>query len=332
LHPYTHVNIIRALLAGGYRPVFADISVPTLSLDLTAAKERLDPNVRVLLWTHLFGIISDMSAAAAFAQQYHLHFVEDVSQAVGCYWNKRPVGSFGTAAIASCAGLKPCATIRGGVLLDDQLPVGEPPAAIFPPALRDQAIRYLAYDLATHSPLYALLQPAERLLLRHYPAWYDRIFAETIPSWTELPAACPPYFSAAQAQLGLDLLNGHAAGAIRRRELISMLLPMIAACPRAWLPLMPAAALHSFWRFPLFVPRRDRWRSRLAGHGIATAVDPLPAWWINSPWQEEISALPGCRFLRDTALLLPVYDGLPDSAIKQLAAAVNDCLLHRDCQ
>jgi dTDP-4-amino-4,6-dideoxygalactose transaminase len=90
-----------AILAAGAQPVFGDIDPVTLTLDPARLAECLGPAVKAILPVHLYGNPADMQAIMAFAEEHHLHVIEDCAQAHGARIDGKRVGTFGEISIFS---------------------------------------------------------------------------------------------------------------------------------------------------------------------------------------------------------------------------------------
>ena len=87
----------------GFIPVFVDIELDTLNLDLDLVEEVLeqDPDIRVITFAHVLGNPPDMNRLMALVEKYNLILLEDCCDGLGTTYNGRPLGSFGE--MASCS-------------------------------------------------------------------------------------------------------------------------------------------------------------------------------------------------------------------------------------
>jgi dTDP-4-amino-4,6-dideoxygalactose transaminase len=116
-----------AILHRGARPVFADIDPRTYNLDPGAVADVLTrtSEVRAILPVHLYGLPCPMDALMRLAREHDLVVIEDAAQAHGAAFQGRRVGTFGLAGAFSFYPSKNLTTGEGGMLVTDDLSLGE---------------------------------------------------------------------------------------------------------------------------------------------------------------------------------------------------------------
>ena len=87
----------------GFTPVFVDIELDTLNLDLDQCERVLaaDPEIRVITFAHVLGNPPNMDKLMALVEKYDLLLLEDCCDALGSTYRDRPLGSYGI--MASCS-------------------------------------------------------------------------------------------------------------------------------------------------------------------------------------------------------------------------------------
>lgn len=87
----------------GFEPVFVDIELDTLNLDLDKVEEALanDPDIKVITFAHVLGNPPNMSRLMELVNKHNLILLEDCCDALGSYYGGKPLGSFGE--MASCS-------------------------------------------------------------------------------------------------------------------------------------------------------------------------------------------------------------------------------------
>lgn len=87
----------------GFTPVFVDIELDTLNLDLDQVERALeaDPEIRVITFAHVLGNPPKMDRLMALVEKYNLILLEDCCDALGSTYDGKPLGSFGE--MASCS-------------------------------------------------------------------------------------------------------------------------------------------------------------------------------------------------------------------------------------
>lgn len=86
----------------GFEPVFLDIELDTLNLDLTRAEELIvKENIRIITFAHVLGNPPNMDKVMELVHRYDLILLEDCCDALGSTYDGKPLGSFGQ--MASCS-------------------------------------------------------------------------------------------------------------------------------------------------------------------------------------------------------------------------------------
>lgn len=94
---------INPIIQNGFTPVFVDVTLPDLNLDLDQVEKVLesDPGIRGIMFAHVLGNPPDMDRVMALVEKYELVFVEDACDALGSFYDGRKLGSFGD--ISTCS-------------------------------------------------------------------------------------------------------------------------------------------------------------------------------------------------------------------------------------
>jgi len=86
----------------GFEPVFLDIEIDTLNLDLTKAEDLIKQHdIKVITFAHVLGNPPNMDDVMALVKKYNLVLLEDCCDALGTNYDGQPLGSFGD--MASCS-------------------------------------------------------------------------------------------------------------------------------------------------------------------------------------------------------------------------------------
>jgi CDP-6-deoxy-D-xylo-4-hexulose-3-dehydrase len=87
----------------GFEPVFVDIELGTLNLDLDHVERVLaeQPDIRVITFAHVLGNPPNMDRLMALIKKHNLILLEDCCDALGSTYDGKPLGSFGE--MASCS-------------------------------------------------------------------------------------------------------------------------------------------------------------------------------------------------------------------------------------
>ena len=94
---------LNPMLQVGFTPVFVDIELDTLNLDLDQTEKVLqeNPDIRVITFAHVLGNCPNMDRVMELVEKYNLIFLEDCCDSLGCTYDGKPLGSFGE--MASCS-------------------------------------------------------------------------------------------------------------------------------------------------------------------------------------------------------------------------------------
>ena len=87
----------------GFEPVFVDIELDTLNIDVGQAARVLEanPDIRVITFAHVLGNPPNMDKVMKLVNEYNLILLEDCCDALGSNYDGKPLGSFGL--MSSCS-------------------------------------------------------------------------------------------------------------------------------------------------------------------------------------------------------------------------------------
>ena len=93
---------LNPILQVGFIPVFLDIELYTLNLDLTKAEDLIkEYGIKVITFAHVLGNPPNMDDVMALVKKYDMILLEDCCDALGSTYDGKPLGSFGE--MASCS-------------------------------------------------------------------------------------------------------------------------------------------------------------------------------------------------------------------------------------
>lgn len=104
---------VNPILQVGFKPIWVDIELDTLNLNLEHVERVLadNPDCRVITFAHVLGNPPAMNQLMELVKQYNLIFLEDCCDALGSTYEGQKLGSFGE--MASCS-FYPAHHITGG--------------------------------------------------------------------------------------------------------------------------------------------------------------------------------------------------------------------------
>lgn len=94
---------LNPIIQSGYEPVFVDVDLPSLNLNLDQVEEVLkkDKSIRGIIFAHVLGNPPDMDRVMRIVKEHNLIFLEDSCDAMGSFYDGRKLGSFGV--MSSCS-------------------------------------------------------------------------------------------------------------------------------------------------------------------------------------------------------------------------------------
>jgi len=101
----------------GLVPVFVDVNLQTLSIDLDSARSALSSKTKAVFLIHVLGQTADMDSMSAFCKETGLILLEDVCESLGAYYNGIHAGNFGVMGSFSSYFSHHISTIEGGVII-----------------------------------------------------------------------------------------------------------------------------------------------------------------------------------------------------------------------
>jgi CDP-6-deoxy-D-xylo-4-hexulose-3-dehydrase len=94
---------INPILQLGFAPIFVDIELDTLNLDLNQVEQACidNPDAKIITFAHVLGNPPNMNRLMEIVEKYNLILLEDCCDALGSTFEGKPLGSFGK--MASCS-------------------------------------------------------------------------------------------------------------------------------------------------------------------------------------------------------------------------------------
>ena len=122
LPSFTFVASANAIITGGAKPVFADISYDTCNIDPASIERMITPETEAIMPVHYAGQSADMGAIMELADKHNLRVIEDSAETIGGTFQGQLTGTFDVGCF-SFYPTKNLTTGEGGMLTtnDDQL-------------------------------------------------------------------------------------------------------------------------------------------------------------------------------------------------------------------
>jgi CDP-6-deoxy-D-xylo-4-hexulose-3-dehydrase len=92
---------INPIFQVGFEPVFVDIDLDTLNLNLDQVEQKASEGAKIITFAHVLGNPPNMDRLMHIIKKYNLVFLEDCCDALGSTYKGLPLGSFGE--MSSCS-------------------------------------------------------------------------------------------------------------------------------------------------------------------------------------------------------------------------------------
>jgi dTDP-4-amino-4,6-dideoxygalactose transaminase len=120
---FTFSASVNPIIYQGAKPVFIDSEEETWNMDpelLEKALKERKKKPKAIIVVHLYGMPARIDEIMSIADKYDIPVIEDAAEALGSFYNGKPLGSFGKMAILSFNGNKIITTSGGGALLSNE--------------------------------------------------------------------------------------------------------------------------------------------------------------------------------------------------------------------
>jgi perosamine synthetase len=107
----TFVSAVQAVTAAGARPVFCEVKMETLNLDISDVERRITDKTKVIMPVHFAGLVCQMDEIMQMAAGRGIRVIDDAAHAFGSTYRQRPVG---TLADMTCFSFDPIKNITCG--------------------------------------------------------------------------------------------------------------------------------------------------------------------------------------------------------------------------
>lgn len=113
---HTWVSDISSVIQCGFEPVFVDINLKTLGMDLDKVFEAISGNTRAVFFSHIQGFNGFNTEFLGRLDEQGIHLIEDVCESHGATHCDRKLGSFGWMSNFSFYYAHHMSTIEGGMV------------------------------------------------------------------------------------------------------------------------------------------------------------------------------------------------------------------------
>jgi CDP-4-dehydro-6-deoxyglucose reductase, E1 len=113
------------LVQSGLVPVIVDIDPKTLNIDPTEIERAIGPKTRGVMIVPVYGNPCDMDAIVALCRRHSLTLIEDCCEALGAFYDGKPLGKFGRVGTFSFYFSHHMTTLEGGICVTDDFDYAE---------------------------------------------------------------------------------------------------------------------------------------------------------------------------------------------------------------
>ena len=114
---YTFVSTANAFVLRGVKPVFIDIDVENLNIDIDQIEKAVTKKTKAIVIVHYAGISCEIDKVKKIAKKRNIYLIEDAAHSILAYYKNKPLGSFGDFATLSFHESKNLHCGQGGALL-----------------------------------------------------------------------------------------------------------------------------------------------------------------------------------------------------------------------
>lgn len=288
----------------GADPVFVDVDVDTLCIDVDAVSRAITPRTKAIIPVHFAGRAADMTRLIALAKQHNLKVMEDAAHALpttcdGCF-----VGALESdITVFSFYANKTITTGEGGMLVT-----------------RDAAIAKRAKVMRLHG----INRDAFDRFTAKVPSWYYEVVAPGFKyNMTDIAAS-----------MGIHQLKKANAFQARRQQIANAYSTALAGLPLVLPPQSAAGDVHSWHLYVIQLTDaapvgRDEFIERMFALGIGMSVHYVPL-HQHPYWRDTYGLTPDMfpvsqRVYERTATL-PLYTRMTDEDVARVVAAVKQSL------
>jgi len=127
LQAFTCNAVPNPVLWAGMEPVYVDCDPDNFNINFDDLDEKIsqNPEAKILIIQHTFGLPADMGRIQKICQEKDLILVEDCAHALGAEFNGRKVGTFGKASFFSFSRDKVISSVYGGMAVTNDDELGE---------------------------------------------------------------------------------------------------------------------------------------------------------------------------------------------------------------
>lgn len=113
----TFVATANAVVNAGFKPVFVDVDLKTLNIDVSQIENAITYRTRAIMPVHLMGKPANMDEIMLIAKKNNLNVIEDAAEAHGAEYKGRKVGTIAPLSAFSLYAAHIITAVEGGMIL-----------------------------------------------------------------------------------------------------------------------------------------------------------------------------------------------------------------------
>jgi dTDP-4-amino-4,6-dideoxygalactose transaminase len=114
--PMTFAASVNVILHSGATPVFVDVSLPDMTIDINQIEDKITPRTRAIMPIHFAGRPCNMDAIMDIAHRHNLLVMEDAAHAIEAMYHGQKIGNIGHLTGFSFYVTKNIVTGEGGMV------------------------------------------------------------------------------------------------------------------------------------------------------------------------------------------------------------------------
>ncbi len=302
--PLTWPSVGNVILSMGAKVVLADIDADTLNVTPDTIAARITKNTRAIIPVHMAGQACEIDGIYQLAAKHKIPVVEDAAHAIGARYKGKAIGSHGAMSCFSFYAIKNITTFEGGAI-----------------AVQDADTAARLRRLAHHG--------------MSATAW-DRYSVTAVPAPPEIIEPGYKYsLSNVSAAVGVEQLKRLPEFLARRRRLARLYLRVLSDVEEIRLP---AVRDHDEHAWHLFIVRFRLDRLAKSRNEIAHALRQenigvgfhFYGMHLHAYYRDVLGVkpedLPEATAASNEVLSLPLYPGMSDQDVNEVAGAVKKVL------
>lgn len=280
----------------GATPVLVDVEADTGLMDPEAVRRAVTPRTRAVIPVHLYGVMADMRALKAIADEHGLAIIEDAAHCIEAERDGVRPGQLGDAACYSFYATKNLTCGEGGALCTNRQD------------LADRALLLRQHGMSKEAA-------------KRYHGLYQH--------WDMVALGWKYNLSDIQAALMVHQLARLDSLWEKRRAVHQAYAGLLEGIPGLWLPSLRGKSAHHLFTIQVPPDRRDGLLAHMGESGIGVAVN-YRAIHTLTWFRENLGCAPedfprALAFGRGT-LSLPFHTKLEQAQLEAVARAVRECL------